>query len=149
MAGWCCDQQYEACTQVKDAINVCETVFGSGNANVSIAEANAVESSSTSTTSSTILLSSYSGILSSRANAGSTSTTSATSSSQCLRISSIPCNHVLTYRNSRDLYTPTLGEPGHFLTLVRPLPRSHRRHRDRGRSRHLLRVPHLLEHHTR
>lgn len=156
MAEWCCDQEYEACTQVKDAINVCETVFASGNANVSIAEANAIESSSTSTTSSLTLKT-----LSSKANAGSTSITPATrpldldsvppttGSSQCLRISSIPCNHLLTYRGSRDLHTPTIGEPGHFRTLVGPLPRSHRRHRDQRRPRHRLRVSHSLDYHTR
>ena len=100
---WCCNQEYERCTQKKNQIKVCYTVFASGNANVSIAEANTVESSSTSTstTSSATPLGSVSWTLSSKANAGSASTTSATipldtdssssttSSSKCLRLDSV------------------------------------------------------------
>ncbi|KAL2045356.1 hypothetical protein ABVK25_012172 [Lepraria finkii] len=45
---WCCDEKYEVCTQAAGQINVCITNFANANANVTIAEANAIESSSTS-----------------------------------------------------------------------------------------------------
>ncbi|KAM0804447.1 hypothetical protein BDR22DRAFT_601933 [Usnea florida] len=52
-AEWCCNEEYETCSQIRDQINTCETKFASANANVSIAEANAIESSSTSSRSPT------------------------------------------------------------------------------------------------
>lgn len=55
-AQWCCNQEYELCTQFPNQINICWTNFANANANVSIPEANAVESSivSSSTTSSSL-----------------------------------------------------------------------------------------------
>lgn len=42
---WCCDQEYETCTQGEDQINVCISKFANANKDVSIADANAIESS--------------------------------------------------------------------------------------------------------
>lgn len=76
-AQWCCNQEYERCTQTKNQINVCETNFASANANVTIAEANAVESSSTS--SSSLSTTSLSRISSTPSTASSQATTSSSS----------------------------------------------------------------------
>ena len=43
-----CNEEYEICVLDKEKINVCIANFASANANVSVAKANAVESSSTS-----------------------------------------------------------------------------------------------------
>ena len=42
---WCCDQEYESCTQGEGQINVCISKFANANKDVSIADANAIESS--------------------------------------------------------------------------------------------------------
>ena len=80
---WCCDSQYELCTQGKNQINVCVTNFASANANVSIAEANAVESSidsSSTTSSSSIVAMSLSSVSSMSLQSHQSSTATTTSS---------------------------------------------------------------------
>ena len=152
MADWCCDQEYEVCSQTKNQINVCNTNFASANANVSIAEANAVESSMNSSSTSTsrtvaMFLSSFSSISSTVALQSQSSIATTTSSIAPLqsRIYHLRLSgemHLLIKRASHYFFTHTGFEsvkyPQRFQIILGIVLRSHCRRRDRS---HRCRLP--------